>query len=86
MLDRLLKRVAQGGIHSVASLAREMDVSEPLLTQMVHDLARMGYLRPMSEGCEGGCATCPMVGSCAIGASGEVWSLTDKGMQTVQRD
>ena len=46
------------------------------------DLARMGYLRPVSGKCAGHCAGCAIGGaakSCAITGSGHLWTLTDKG-------
>ena len=79
MLERLLSLVGQGGVHSYTDLARQLDVSEDLLEQMLQDLARMGYLRPVADGCEAHCAGCPMVGTCAIGGPTRVWTLTEKG-------
>jgi hypothetical protein len=80
-LTKLLRRVAQGGVHSTVALARELDVSDELLAQMTSDLLRMGYLEPVSGGCGGRCAACPVVGGCSIGGPGGVWALTDKGMR-----
>jgi hypothetical protein len=81
MLTRLLRRVAQGGVHSTVALARELDVSNELLAQMTNDLLRRGYLEPVSGGCRGRCAACPVAGGCSIGGSGAIWALTDKGMR-----
>ena len=79
MLERLLSLVRQGGVHSYADLARQLDVSEELLEQMLEDLARMGYLRSVADGCEAHCAGCPMTEPCAIGGPTRVWTLTEKG-------
>jgi len=79
MLERLLSLVRQGGVHSYTDLARQLDVSEELLEQMLQDLARMGYLRPVADGCESHCAGCPMAETCAIGSPTQVWTLTEKG-------
>ncbi|TEU18597.1 MAG: hypothetical protein E3J21_05600 [Anaerolineales bacterium] len=76
MLEHLLSLVGQGGVHSYADLARQLDVSEALLEQMLQDLARMGYLQPVADGCETHCADCPMTGACAIGGPTRVWTLT----------
>jgi len=40
-LMRLLQLVAEGGVHSYATLTRQLDVSRGLLEQMLRDLARM---------------------------------------------
>jgi predicted ArsR family transcriptional regulator len=76
MLERLLSLVGQGGVHSYADLARQLDVSEELLEQMLQDLVRMGYLRPVADGCETHCAGCPLAKTCAIGGPARVWTLT----------
>jgi hypothetical protein len=81
MLTELLWRVAQGGVHSTAALARELDVGQALLAQMIDDLVRMGYLRPVSGGCEGQCNACLLADGCAVGGPDGIWALTDKGMR-----
>ena len=78
MLERLLSLVGQGGVHSYADLARQLDVSEALLEQMLQDLARMGYLRPVADGCEAHCAGCPLSETCTIGGPTRVWTLTSR--------
>jgi hypothetical protein len=81
MLTRLLQRVAQGGVHSTAALACELDVGQALLAHMIDDLVRMGYLRPVSGGCGGQCNACLLAGGCAVGGPGGIWTLTDKGVR-----
>jgi hypothetical protein len=81
MLTELLRRVAQGGVHSTAALARELNVGQALLAQMIDDLVRMGYLRPVSGGCEGQCNACLLADGCAVGGPDGIWTLTDKGMR-----
>jgi len=36
---------------------------QKLLEQMIEDLARMGYLRPLAGDCQGRCSDCPLAGS-----------------------
>ena len=76
MLEHLLSLVGQGGVHSYADLARQLDVSEELLEQMLQDVARMGYLRPVADGCEVHCADCPLAETCTSGGPTRVWTLT----------
>jgi hypothetical protein len=82
MLTELLRWVAQGGVHSMATLAHELGVSEALLDQMTRDLVRLGYLKSVTGGCEGGCNSCPLAGGCLVSRTCRLWSLTEKGMQT----
>jgi len=78
MLERLLSLVGQGGVHSYTDLARQLDVTVELLEQMLQDLARMGYLRLVADGCETQCAGCPLAETCAAGGPTRVWALTEK--------
>lgn len=78
-MQRLLELVAEGGVHSYADLACQLDVSEELLEQMLQDLARMRYLKQVSAECNAHCASCPMSNACAVGRPGQVWTLTEKG-------
>jgi hypothetical protein len=78
LLQKLLEKVATGGVHIYDDLRRELDVSQGLLEQMLIDLGRMGYLKRVNTGCEEHCAGCPLSGACAVGQSGQVWTLTEK--------
>lgn len=80
-MQRLLELVAQGGVHSYADLARELGVSQGLLGQMIEDLARRGYLRPVAAGCESQCTGCSLAETCAVGGPTRVWALTEKGQR-----
>ena len=79
MLQRLLDLVAEGGLRSYADLARELGVSEGLVGQMIEDLARRGYLRPVAGSCESRCTGCSLAETCAAGGPTRVWALTEKG-------
>ena len=78
MLQRLLELVAEGGVRTRAELARELEVSEGLLGQMIEDLARWGYLRPVAGDCQGQCTDCSLSGTCAVGGPTRVWALTER--------
>jgi DNA-binding IscR family transcriptional regulator len=86
MLMRLLQLVAEGSVHSYATLAGRLDVSTGLLEQMLQDLARMGYVAPVGGACDTSqCHHCPLGGGCATDAQGNVWVLTAKGAQAAGR-
>ena len=78
-MQRLLELVAQGGVRSHADLARKLGVSEDLVGQMIEDLARRGYLRPVAGECQSQCTGCPLAETCAVGGPARVWALTEKG-------
>jgi hypothetical protein len=79
MLERLLSLVGQGGVHSYTDLARQLDVTVELVEQMLQDLARMGYLRPVADECESHCVDCPMANTSGTISSTRMWTLTEKG-------
>ena len=79
MLQRLLELVAEGGLRSYADLARGLGVSEELVGQMIEDLARRGYLRPVTGDCQIQCTGCPLAETCAIGGPTRVWALMERG-------
>ena len=81
MLRKLLQQVAEGGVRTRAELARKLGVSEGLVEQMLEDLARMGYLRPVAGGCDAHCAACPLAKTCAVGTPTRIWALTEKGLR-----
>lgn len=86
MLDRLLQLLAQGGVHSYSDLAHALSTSEEFLQQMIEDLARMGYLELMGEGCQAKCEDCSLAEGCSVGGPGQIWSLTEKGGQVARRE
>ena len=93
MLKKVLEEIASSTGSSITSLAQQLDVSEGLLTQMMEDLARKGYLAPLvtasDTGCNGcaGCAVkkpnpcCPQITSHAS----KGWMLTEKGVEAAKR-
>jgi len=85
MLMRLLQLVAEGGVHSYATLTRQLGVSTGLLEQMLQALVRMGYIAPVGGACDTSqCHHCPLGGSCATDTQGNVWVLTAKGVQATE--
>ena len=86
MLMRLLSLVAEGSVHSYAALADQLRVSVGLLEQMLQDLARMGYIASLVGACDTSqCHHCPLGGSCATQAQGNVWVLTERGALAARR-
>lgn len=86
LLDRLLHRMAEGPAHSVSALAQELDVSEEMVSRMIQDLVRLGYLRSMVTDCADACAACPLAGSCVVGGGPRVYLLTKRGNRAGARE
>ena len=84
MLEKLLQIVAEGGIHSCEDLAGHLSIPQPLLETMVEELARLGYLREVGDGCGGHCVGCS-IGGCSVVGPGRLWTLTGKGSRAAAR-
>jgi hypothetical protein len=82
VLEKLLQLVARGGVHSYEDLQAHLVISQPLLEMILHDLARLGYLREVGDGCRAQCNACPMAG-CSVAGPARMWALTSKGAQAV---
>jgi len=80
MLERLLELIAGGSIQSLDDIARQMNIPPNLVSAMLGDLERMGYLKKINSTCEKTCSGCPSKGMCGIIGGGELWSVTEKGM------
>lgn len=91
MLKRVLQEMFTGNVHSRADLARRLGVSEGLLAQMMEDLGRKGYLKPISSALECNSGCCGSFRSCTACACGESivrqgWALTEKGLKAAKPD
>ncbi len=84
MLETLLQAVAEGGLHSYDELTGRLSISQGMLEALLADLARLGYLRAVSGGCDGACGGCS-IGGCSIAGPGRLWVLTDKGARAATR-
>lgn len=80
----MLERLQDGGTHTVAELARGLEVSAPLVELMIEDLVRMGYLAVATGSCGGRCEGCSMAKACAVGGPSRIWTLTEKGARRMQ--
>ena len=84
MLRELIGVIAEGQAHSQVELARRLGVSEGLVEQMLEDLARMGYLKPVEGDCASQCTGCPLARTCAVGTPARIWALTEKGQKAAE--
>lgn len=74
MLDRLLELLRAGGTHRVSDLARALDTTPGLVEMMLEELARAGYVKPVST-CTAACTSCPLADTCISTQPGKAWSL-----------
>lgn len=86
LLDKLLRLLDSGGIHSTADLARQLDVGEGLLAAMADDLVRHGYLASLTDNCGTGCNSCWAAAVCTgSGNALPVLALTAKGREALEK-
>lgn len=82
MLEQLLRLIAERGVSSYDELAERASVSRPLLAAMLEEMARLGYLRAVGDGCAAACSGCSMAG-CSVVGVGRMWALTEMGSRSV---
>lgn len=86
MLMKILKRLAQGGMYSNQSMARELEMDESLVEQMITQLQHLGYIEKDLLSCGGNCCNCSSKCSrCTSNHSADVniWKLTNKGKKAI---
>ena len=84
MLEKLLAMLATGQALTLADLAQELDTSTGLVEQMLLDLERAGYLRPIQTQCAGGCSGCAFQSACALTQGQRIWTVTGPGRRATQ--
>ncbi len=82
MLEQLLRLIAERGVTSYDELAERASVSRPLLGAMLDEMARLGYLREVGEGCVAACSGCSMAGCSVLGAA-RMWALSEMGARAI---
>lgn len=86
MLTELLALIADGNLHTTNELAAALAVDRELVEQMVADLARHGYLAPVTATCSTHCAACSLNGYCqpTTLASSSLFVLTSHMLPTYE--
>ncbi len=75
MLEQILKQLQKGGSTSVPDLARQLNVSERLVEQMLAELVRLGYLRLLDTCYRDACTGCPQKSGCGIHRPLQAWAV-----------
>ena len=73
MLEQLMKLIQKGEITSLSVLARQLNVSEALVEQMLEELVRLGYLRPLETCSSEACTGCSQRKSCITRRPVQTW-------------
>ncbi len=80
LLNRMLRLLGEGGIHSTAELARRLGVTEALVGAMAEDLTRHGYLASVALDCGTSCSGCWAAESCGRAEAAPLTlALTSRG-------
>jgi DNA-binding IclR family transcriptional regulator len=83
LLPQLLRLLADGAIHSRAELARRLGIGEALMSAMLDDLQRRGYLAAFDPSCGERCAGCGIRSTCEPDGSSapapRLLALTERG-------
>ena len=83
----MLRLLNDGGLHSLAELARRLKLSEPLVAAMVDDLDRRGYLAAVGDACGTACTGCGIQAACAANGApaSRLLAPTPKGQRAAAR-
>ena len=84
MLEQILKQLQQGGTASVAVLARQLNVSERLVEQMLAEQTRLGYLRPLDACNQEACVGCPQHTNCSTHRPVRTWGIAKGIADTIE--
>ena len=78
MLKQMLSVMAEGVVRTQGELAAALDVSVPLVSEMITQLVAQGYL---AEGttCVETCEGCALHMACDEDRALQMWTLTEKG-------
>jgi len=79
MLSKVLRLADERGTLRSEELARALDASPELVNLALTELARRGYLQPITPGCSTACQHCPLRAACLYRRQPQVWTLTGKG-------
>ncbi len=80
MLYRFLKIIQFGDVHSLLEIARQLDITPVMVSQVADSLTKQGYLQAVNPGCDTSdqpCTDCLASSSCQSVL--KRWILTDKG-------
>lgn len=91
MLMKILKRLAQGGMYSNKLVAKELEIDEGMVEQIVIQLQQLGYIeKEKMNNCSSGC-NCSS-GSCSSKSNSccsnhninvNIWGITEKGKKII---
>jgi hypothetical protein len=76
MLKEIVQHIANGGTWTVETLAHDLGTTPELVTAMIEQLVRQGYLKPAGSACDRACASCPMAQGCIRGTGNRIWTTT----------
>jgi len=84
MLESLLEKLRDGGTYSLADLARDYDVSQSQMEQMVLHLVRLGYLKSTAGCTASHCPGCSIKSACSAKAPVQLWSYSSQDQSSVK--
>jgi predicted ArsR family transcriptional regulator len=84
MLGKVLRALSHGGTYQLRDLAKELGISRELLESMMEELNRMGYTR-REVACSARCVGCRESSACLPGSRGQMWTVTERGLQVARR-
>jgi hypothetical protein len=88
LLQQFLSLLDSGGLHTMDETARQLGVSEALVSAMADNLLRRGYLAALNDSCGTSCGGCPVSSACHLPESvpkAPMMALTAKGRERLKK-
>jgi hypothetical protein len=86
MLYQFLEAIQDGEVQSLLEIARSMDISPDMASQIAKELTKKGYLQEIGTDCgspQTACLDCPVSKDCH--GIARHWFLTEKGMAAISK-
>ena len=77
MIDKLMSVLNRGGALTIDRMARELDTTPELVTQLIEYLERTGVLKKLDSDCNKVCSGCYLVGVCQPIGQSRIWQVVD---------
>lgn len=79
MIEQLLTILKRGGAVTLDQIAREMDTTPEMITQLIGHLEHIGLLKQLGSNCDRVCSGCYLARECQRVRQPLIWQKIDQG-------
>ncbi|HEY4720312.1 MAG TPA: FeoC-like transcriptional regulator [Anaerolineae bacterium] len=78
MFDKLESILKRGGSVTTNQIARELNTTPALVSEMIAHLSRAGLLKQMEASCISDCEQCKLFSDCNRSPQARVWQVSER--------